>query len=135
MEEAIENTQDESESILDINLEEEMLEKKKRKALHTICTSIAGISAMDKEHVAAQIAGKTIHSATRCKAAFRSNLKRLKMRLEKTTTAKVGKAAFKDDLYQLLLNLEDVNKADLHGNVDIQFRRYVPGKCMPQVFD
>ena len=127
--------QDDEGSVMTMNTEHLVLEAKKNKAVQIIDASIAALSAMGKEQVAMEIAGKTIHSASRCKAALSCNMKRLKKRFAKTTSARLGKQCFKDDVLQLLLNLEDVNTADLHGSVDVKFRRYVPGKCVPQIFD
>ena len=120
-------------SIMGLNSNDEFCEGIKRKALELLTCMIAATSTLGEKQTKTMCAGKTIHTAARCKAAFMGNLKRLKRRFERTTTAKYGKAAFEDDLMQLVLNLEDVCRANLYGSIDIRYRTYVPRKCVPKL--
>ena len=129
------DVEDDGDSIMQMNPTHEYLEAKKQHALVTIPLVISATMALSMQQVKVLCAGKTIHSAARCKAAYIGHLKRLRKRLANTTTAKDGMVAFQDDIMQLMLNVEDVVNGNLYGSVDIRYRKYVPHKCMPKACD
>ena len=129
----VSNMESDENSIMALNPIHEFLEARKQSAIIMLSLLMAATMALSKQQVKILCAGRTIHSAARCKASFIGHIKRLKKRLEKTTNAKYGAAAFEEDIMQLLLNVEDVFCRDLHGSVDIRFRKYVPRICVPKV--